>query len=220
MLLLQRKQSIMLQLTSVKNVSLENVQFPANSVVLLKYSERATKFGSIDTTIKYVSIDGVKDGTQISCVKTLLSALLAEWKTIHDFNKEYSVIKDEKSGQIITDKSGIQAKRIFAQFLSGNTIYRTNSKGELASALVCEKGVRLRDTALNIRDNQAITSQTGANLRTCIHVQSKAIVAQSTYLTSIDEMKNAILSDIAEEQAKKEDKKAIKKEKETSKQAA
>lgn len=205
----------MLQVTSVKNVSLENVQFPANSVVLLKYTERENANGTIDTTIKFVAVDGVKDTKQITSVKVLLSALIAEYKTIQEFNKEFATIKDE-NGQVITDKSGIQAKRIISPFLSGNTIYKTDSNGTLSGALECEKGVKLRDTALNIRNNQAVTTATGANLKAAIHNQANAIVKQSNYLTTIDEMKNAILAELAEEKAKKQKKQA----EETSEKAA
>ena len=205
----------MLQVTSVKNVSLENVQFPKNSVVLLKYTERENVNGTIDTTIKYVAIDGVKDTKQITSVKVLLSALIAEYKTIQEFNREFATIKDE-NGKVITDKSGIQAKRIISPFLSGNTIYKTDSNGTLSGALECEKGVKLRDTALNIRNNQAVTTATGANLKAAIHNQANAIVKQSNYLTTIDEMKNAILAELAEEKAKKQKKQA----EETSEKAA
>lgn len=197
----------MLQVTSVKNVSLENVQFPANSVVLLKYTERENANGTIDTTIKFVAVDGVKDTKQITSVKVLLSALIAEYKTIQEFNKEFATIKDT-DGKVITDKSGIQAKRIISPFLSGNTIYKTDSNGTLSGALECEKGVKLRDTALNIRNNQAVTTATGANLKAAIHNQANAIVKQSKYLTTIDEMKNAILAELAEEKAKKQKKQA------------
>ena len=205
----------MLQVTSVKNVSLENVQFPANSVVLLKYTERENANGTIDTTIKFVAVDGVKDTKQITSVKVLLSALIAEYKTIQEFNKEFATIKDT-DGKVITDKSGIQAKRIISPFLSGNTIYKTDSNGTLSGALECEKGVKLRDTALNIRNNQAVTTATGANLKAAIHNQANAIVKQSKYLTTIDEMKNAILAELAEEKAKKQKKQA----EETSEKAA
>lgn len=197
----------MLQVTSVKNVSLENVQFPANSVVLLKYTERENANGTIDTTIKFVAVDGVKDTKQITSVKVLLSALIAEYKTIQEFNREFATIKDT-DGKVITDKSGIQAKRIISPFLSGNTIYKTDSNGTLSGALECEQGVKLRDTALNIRNNQAVTTATGANLKAAIHNQANAIVKQSKYLTTIDEMKNAILAELAEEKAKKQKKQA------------
>lgn len=190
----------MLSITSVKNVSLENIVFPANSVILIKYSERETANGTIDTTTKFVAIDGVKDTKQITAVKVLLSALLAEFKTMQAFNKEFATIKDD-NGKTISEKSGIQAKRIITPFLSGNTIFRTDSNGKLSGALKCEDGVKLRDTALNVRNNQAITNVSGANLKAAIHNQANAIVKQSNYLTTIDEMKNAILSELEEKKA-------------------
>lgn len=208
----------MLQITSVKNVALENVQFPANSVILIKYSERETNNG-IDTTIKFVAVDGVKDTKQITSVKVLLSALIAEYKTIQEFNNAFAVVKDG-NGKVITDKSGIQAKRIISPFLSGNTIYKTDSNGKLSGALECEKGVKLRDTALNIKNNQAVTTATGANLKAAIHNQANAIVKQSTYLTTIDEMKAAILAELEEEKEKKATKKAEKEVKEQTEKAA
>ena len=118
------------------------------------------------------------------------------------------LIVHAENGKVITDKSGIQAKRIISPFLNGNTIYKTDSNGTLSGALECEKGVKLRDTALNIRNNQAVTIATGANLKAAIHNQANAIVKQSKYLTTIDEMKNAILAELAEEKAKKQKKQA------------
>lgn len=71
---------------------------------------------------------------------------------------------------------------------------------------MCESGVRLRDTALNIRNNQAVTTLNSADLRAAIHNQANAIVKQSTYLSDIDTMKNAILAELEVEKTKKETK--------------
>jgi hypothetical protein len=200
----------MLSINQVKNVALENITFPANSVILMRYSERETNNGGIDTTIKYIAIDGVKDTKTITAVKVLLAALIAEFKTMQEFNSEFATIKD--NGKVISERSGIQAKRIITPFLSGNTIYRTDSDGKLSGALECEKGVRLRDTALNVRSNQAVTTLNHGELRAAIHNQSAAIVKQARYLTTIDQIKTAILIAISDEKAEREAKKEAEKQ--------
>jgi hypothetical protein len=176
------------------NVSLENISFPKNSVVLMRQRTYDTKTG-INTVINYVAIDGVKDTNDINIIKTLLSALLAEHKVRSDFNSEFATVHDDK-GNVICDSSGISAKRVISPFLNGNTIYRTDSTGKLNKALRCESGVKLKDTCLSIRDGQVITRLNSAALRAALHNQSLAIIKQSVWLTSIAAMQAAIEADV------------------------
>jgi hypothetical protein len=152
---------------------------------LAKHIVRETKDGGIDTTIKYVAIDGMKNNEQITVVKTLLAALLAEYKAAKGFNEEFKVIKDEK-GNVIEKESGIQAKRIISPFLNSNKIYKTDTAGKISGALECEKGVCLRDTALNIKEAHAIVKLNSQNLKFYVHNQAKAIIKQSNYLSTIE----------------------------------
>jgi hypothetical protein len=176
------------------NVSLENINFPKNSVVLLRQRTYETKTG-INTVINYVAVDGIKDTNDVSIVKTLLSALLAEYRVKSDFNIEFATIKDD-SGNIIANNSGIFAKRVISPFLNGNTIYRTDSTGKLNKALRCENGTKLKDTCLSIKDGQIITRLNSAALRAALHNQSLAIIKQSVWLTSIAAMQAAIEADM------------------------
>jgi hypothetical protein len=172
----------MITFNSVKNTSLEDIIFPVHSVVLLKYSERETKNG-INTTIKYVAIDGLKKNNPVTVVKTLLTALLSEYKAAKEFNNKFKIIKDEK-GNVILENSNIQVKRTIFPFLSGNIIFRSNSQGKLFIALKCDKDIFLADTILNIKKEHTITKVDGEELKVVIYHHSKQIIAQSADFTT------------------------------------
>lgn len=72
---------------------------------------------------------------------------------------------------------------MFNQFLSGNTIYRTNSEGKVSNALVSE--VPFSQTALKVKDYHTITLCKKENLKAAIYQHAKAILSQCKYLRMI-----------------------------------
>ena len=79
--------------------------------------------------------------------------------------------------------TNIKQRKLFNQFLSGNTIYRTNSEGKVSNALVSE--VPFSQTALKVKDYHTITLCKKENLKAAIYQHSKAILSQCKYLRMI-----------------------------------
>ena len=190
----------------VKNVSLENIKFPENSVVLIKSSTTTNTDSTIDTNIKWCAIPNVKDTKTINLVKHLLLYCLAEYKHKHQFEDKYRAVRDTNN-EILFEESGIKAQKYVIPFLNTDTMYKTDSNGKLSFALQCEDGIKLNKTAFNIRQNHAITQANNANeLKCCIHNQASAILAQTTYLTDIATMNEVLHKAIEEDKKSKEDK--------------
>lgn len=198
-------------LQKFQNVDVENITLTPHSVVLLKHHVTVSKNTTVNTTINTVTIEGLKNDKPITVVRLLLSALLAERRTKTLFDNSYKVVKDD-SGKIVADNSGIQGKRVITPFLSGTTIYYTDKEGKIKTGFQLKGGMKLRDTALNIRQNHAIISTSGDILKACIYNQAKAIIAQSTYLEDINAIKDAILKELETEKAEKKAKKETVKE--------
>jgi hypothetical protein len=168
----------MFTINSVKNISLENIQFAKNSLVLLKVRENVTSSGSIDTTVNYIEVCELKDTKELTIVENLLRYCLAEFKVSKGFENDY---KD----------TNIKQRRILQPFLNTNVLFRTDSEGKISRALVSE--VNFNKTALNVKINHTIVKCESKNLKAAIFQHSKAILAQCSYISMIGkEVKNII----------------------------
>lgn len=190
-------------IATYKNMSLENVTFPANAAVLVK--ERETPNGNI---IEALIIDGVKDTKPVTLVKHLLITMLADFQWRNQFEADYKEVKDE-SGKVVASDSGVRAKNMFTKFLAVGVICKTDADGKLSHALKCDEGMTLKATALAVRKNHALVQASDANTRrACIHNQAKAIVAQCTQFTGITKVAKAIADDMEAIEAAKKSKKS------------
>ena len=169
---------------------------PANSAVLVKATTKQTNF---------VAFHGVRSTKPYDIILPILTALLGEYFSATRFVDEYGKVNEEKSG--------INALKPFAKFLSGSIIYKSDSNGQLTKGLVLDEGLKLSQTALRINDKQLITTASGSILKSAIYNQVKAIVDQCTPFSAIDSEISDVNAKIAEaETAKAKDAKKAKTE--------
>ena len=190
-----------------RNEELSNIKFSSNAVVLILDSVSSTG----NRTTKVLSFDGCKDTKDTTIVKHLLKCMLAEFNVCNDFNEQFSTFETgtvkDVNGTTFKEvvKTGIKAKKYFQPFLNSSTIYKTDSKGKLSHAVKCEDGVLLKDTALNIRQEQLITlfGYNSKQFRSALHHTATAILEQCKFVTLIKEEYNSI-EDGLQEVAKQE----------------
>lgn len=169
---------------------------PANSAVLVKATTKQTNF---------VAFHGVRSTKPYDIVLPILTSLLGEYFSATRFVDEYGKVNEEKSG--------INALKPFAKFLSGSIIYKTDSNGQMTKGLILDEGLKLSQTALRISDKQLITTASGSVLKSAIYNQVKAIVDQCTPFSNIDAEITDVNAKIAEtETAKVKDAKKVKTE--------
>ena len=169
---------------------------PANSAVLVKATTKQTNF---------VAFHGVRSTKPYDIILPVLTSLLGEYFSATRFTDEYGKVNEEKSG--------INALKPFAKFLSGSIIYKSDSNGQLTKGLVLDEGLKLSQTALRINDKQLITTASGSILKSAIYNQVKAIVDQCTPFSAIDSEISDVNAKIAEaETAKAKDAKKAKTE--------
>lgn len=169
---------------------------PANSAVLVKATTKQTNF---------VAFHGVRSTKPYDIVLPVLTSLLGEYFSATRFVDEYGKVNEEKSG--------INALKPFAKFLSGSIIYKSDSNGQMTKGLILDEGLKLSQTALRINDKQLITTASGSVLKSAIYNQVKAIVDQCTPFSAIDSEISDVNAKIAEaETAKAKDAKKAKTE--------
>lgn len=169
---------------------------PANSAVLVKATTKQTNF---------VAFHGVRSTKPYDIVLPVLTSLLGEYFSATRFVDEYGKVNEEKSG--------IDALKPFAKFLSGSIIYKSDSNGRMTKGLILDEGLKLSQTALRINDKQLITTASGSVLKSAIYNQVKAIVGQCTPFSAIDSEISDVNAKIAEtETAKAKDAKKAKTE--------
>lgn len=169
---------------------------PANSAVLVKATTKQTNF---------VAFHGVRSTKPYDIVLPVLTSLLGEYFSATRFVDEYGKVNEEKSG--------INALKPFAKFLSGSIIYKSDSNGQMTKGLILDEGLKLSQTALRINDKQLITTASGSMLKSAIYNQARAIVDQCTPFSAIDSEISDVNVKIAEaETAKAKDAKKAKTE--------
>lgn len=169
---------------------------PANSAVLVKATTKQTNF---------VAFHGVRSTKPYDIILPILTSLLGEYFSATRFVDEYGKVNEEKSG--------INALKPFAKFLSGSIIYKSDSNGQLTKGLILDEGLKLSQTALRISDKQLITTASGSMLKSAIYNQVRAIVDQCTPFSAIDSEITDVNAKIVEaETAKAKDAKKVKTE--------
>lgn len=166
--------------TTVKNVSIENIKFSANVIVLAKQSTSVSANGVVTNTVKYIEIGSLKDTKELSIIKELLKYCLAEYKATKELQSE------------IKDTNISVRKNVISPFLSTNVIFRTDSDGKISKAIISD--VALNKTALNIKDTHTLSYCIPANLKAAIHNHANVVLKQCTIISDIIKHANLITS--------------------------
>ena len=148
---------------------------PANAAVVVRECKRRVD-GEYKPAVEFMACTGVKSTKPSDIVLPLLSVMLADARKRGGFKSDFRVVIVAK--QEIETK--LNAKSAFTRWLNGNVLYKSNSEGKLTKALVCDDGLKLRNTALKVTDKQPIYAAQGDLLRILMHKTSEAIVAQAT----------------------------------------
>jgi len=193
----------MIKVNTFKNQSVSSLVFDANSIILVKQTERPSNDGGIDTTVKVLTINGLKDTKEVSLIKLFLLAIVSESK-----------VRDEINGE--SDLTNIKQISYINTFLTNNfTIFRTNGDGKLSKAVVSEQP--LNKTCLKLRAKYGLMKCDPNMFKDTLSAHAKVFLAQARFFTTINEKLDKYLKiteDIAKEivaapkSEKKEDKKA------------
>lgn len=153
---------------------------PANAAVLLN-ERKMNVAGEYKNATEFLAIEGVKSTDSVDLIIPVLAVMLADVREREGFKSEYQVVILD--GKEVNSK--ITAKSIFARFLKGNVVYKSNGKGELNKALVLDDGLRLSQTSLKITPKQPIFEAKAQELRVIMHQTAKAICKQATLKSNI-----------------------------------
>lgn len=160
-----------LSINVAKGVTINDLSCTPNVILLAKQSTTTNaKTGEVTTNVRYIEVCKVEKTDALTIVQSLLKYCIAEYFVCNELEKDFA-------------DTNIKQRKLFNQFLSGNTIYRTNSEGKVANALVSE--VPLSQTALKVKDYHAITMCKKENLKAAIYQHAKAILSQCRYLRLI-----------------------------------
>lgn len=154
-----------------KNATIKDLVCTPNVILLAKQSTTTNaKTGEVSTSVRFIEVCKVEKTDALTIVQSLLKYCIAEYFVCNDLDKDFA-------------ETNIKQRKIFNQFLSGNTIYRTNSDGKVSNAL--ESEVPFSQTALKVKDYHTITTCKKENLKAAIFQHSKAILSQCKYLRLI-----------------------------------
>ncbi len=160
-----------LAINVAKGVTINNLVCSPNVIVLAKQSTSTNvKTGEVTANVRYIEVCSIEKTEPLAIVQNLLKYCVAEYFVCNELEKDFADTK-------------IKQRKLFNQFLSGDTIYRTNSEGKISNALVSE--IPLSQTALKVRDYHTITTCKKENLKAAIYQHAKAILAQCKYLRLI-----------------------------------
>lgn len=154
-----------------KDVTINDLVCSPNVILLAKQSiSTNAKTGEVTTNVRFIEVCNVEKTDGLTIVQSLLKFCIAEYFVCKELENDFA-------------DTNIKQRKLFNQFLSGNTIYRTNSEGKVSNALVSE--VPLSQTALKVKDYHAITTCKKENLKAAIYQHAKAILSQCKYLRLI-----------------------------------
>lgn len=144
---------------------------PANCAVLLKQRKDSYDFVAF-------SCKGTK---QEEIINAVLCGIVGEIKNAIAFADEFGLVK--LGDEDIETKLKVAKK--FTPYLSkSNTIWKTNTDGEINRAVVVDNG-GLKDTALYVTDKSPLCHATGKKLKALMYITCKAIARQATMYKDI-----------------------------------
>lgn len=167
-----------------KDTTIANLAGTPNVILLAKQTTSTNaKTGAVTTNVRYIEVCKVEKTDSLAIVQSLLRYCIAEFDVCKELERDFA-------------ETNIKQRKIFNQFLSGNTIYRTNSEGKVSNALVSE--VPLSQTALRVKDYHAIVTCEKKNQKATIYQHAKAILSQCRYLRLIIDRAETIEGETAE----------------------
>ena len=170
-----------LAINVVKNTAIENIVCTPNTVVLAKQTTSTNaKTGEVSTTVRYIEVCPIEKTDPLFIVQSLLKYIVAEFFVCKDLETDFA-------------ETNITQRKLFNQFLTGNTIYRTDSSGKIANALISE--VPLNRTALRVQKTHAVVTCKPENRKAAIYQHAKAVRAQCAYISLIKDKAEAIDKD-------------------------
>ena len=173
-----------LAINVAKDTTIANLACTPNVILLAKQTTSTNaKTGEVTTNVRYIEVCKVEKTDGLAVVQNLLRYCIAEFFVCNELERDFA-------------ETNIKQRKIFNQFLSGNTIYRTNSEGKVSNALVSE--VPLSQTALRVKDYHTIASCKKENLKAAIYQHAKAILSQCRYLRLIIDRAETIEGETAE----------------------
>ena len=186
---LKLKKMRQLTINVVKNTTINDLVCSPNVIVLANQTTTTNaKTAEVTTHVLYIEVCKVEKTDALTIVQNLLKFCIAEYFVCNELEKDFA-------------DTNIKQRKLFNQFLSGDTIYRTNSEGKISNALISE--VPLSQTALKVKDYHTITMCEKANLKAAIYQHAKAILAQCKYLRMIIEKVETLDGETTEKQPTK-----------------
>ena len=170
-----------LEVNTRKDVTINDLVCSPNVILLAKQRTTTSPKGEVTTTVRYIEVCGVEKTDKLAIVQNLLKFCVAEFYVCDDLEKDFA-------------DTNIKQQKLFNQFLSGDTIYRTDSTGKVSDALISE--VPLRRTALNVKSYHTITTCKPENRKAAIY--QHANLAQCAYRSMIIDKAATIDSEQAE----------------------
>lgn len=157
---------------NAKNVSINDIKFDANQIVLIKETTRVnSKTGEVNKYYKYAQIADAKSTDNIKIMMSVLKVMLAEYKSNRANLQDF-----EEAGETITDK--------YKSLLSNNcVVWKTDTEGKLSKAIVSE--IPFSQTALKLKDKHTLINCKAENLKAALYTHSKVILAQCCYFSLI-----------------------------------
>lgn len=100
-----------LAINVVKNTAIENIVCTPNTVVLAKQTTSTNaKTGEVSTTVRYIEVCPIEKTDPLFIVQSLLKYIVAEFFVCKDLETDFA-------------ETNITQRKLFNQFLTGNTIY-------------------------------------------------------------------------------------------------
>lgn len=167
-----------LAINVVRNTAIENIVCTPNTVVLAKQTTSTNaKTGEVSTTVRYIEVCPIEKTDPLFIVQSVLKYIVAEFFVCKDLETDFA-------------ETNITQRKLFNQFLTGDRIYRTNSEGKIADALISE--VPLNRTALRVQKTHAVVTCKPENRKAAIYQHAKAVRAQCAYISLIKDKAEAI----------------------------
>lgn len=166
-----------LEIHTAKNVAINDLVCSPNAVIMLQQRITANNRGEVSTSIRYVELCPATKTDPLSLIKGALHLYMAEFRVYKEFERTFK-------------ETNIKQYKIYRQFLKTNVLYRSDSRGKLADALISD--VPFSQTAMNVKDYHTLATCTKDNMKAAIHQHAKAILAQCQIKTLIKKEVNAI----------------------------
>lgn len=195
---------------------------PANSAVIIKPGVKRRVKGGIIEVDEFLAVSGVRRPNTESIILPLLALYVADAQERYGFEQSFKIVKI--SGKDYDSK--IRAKSAYTRYLQEEFLYKTDGQGNLKNEITMDKGLKLRDTALNVRKTSPMIEAKGQVLTELLKNASKSIAKQANMKSRIIERAEELFESVApkaeekKETAKKESKKKASAKKETAKKVA